>query len=107
MLREAETDWKSLKTGTYEGEPFSSLKLEPKTGRMHQLRVHLKAISRPIVGDEVYAGTKPAESNNLGLDRLALHALSLELTLPSGEERSFTARLPADLAAAEERIASV
>lgn len=104
-LREAVTAWQCLKSGEYEGEPFSTLKLEPKTGRMHQLRVHLKAISRPIVGDTLYAADKIASSNNLGLDRLALHAHTLTLNLPGGEERTFEAELPSELVEAEARIA--
>ena len=52
----------------------SLLELKPTTGRTHQLRVHLKYIGCPIVGDNVY-GEEPAE-------RLMLHASSLEITLP-------------------------
>jgi 23S rRNA pseudouridine1911/1915/1917 synthase len=105
MLRDAVTDWQCLMTGEYEGEPFSSLKLEPQTGRMHQLRVHLKAISRPIVGDSVYAGSKSATSNNLGLDRLALHALSLSVTMLDGRSETFSSPYPETLATAEALIA--
>jgi 23S rRNA pseudouridine1911/1915/1917 synthase len=105
MLRDAVTDWHCLQTGEYEGEPFSSLKLEPQTGRTHQLRVHLKAISRPIVGDRLYAGSKPENSNNLGLDRLALHALSLSVVMLEGEAKTFNSYLPEDMAMAETLIA--
>ncbi len=105
QLREAVTDWRCLKVGRHEGEEFSSLELVPKTGRTHQLRVHLKSISRPIVGDKLYAGSKPAGSNNLGLSRLALHALSLTIVLPDGQERTFTAPYPDELEEAENRIA--
>jgi len=62
------------------------VKLEPATGRTHQLRVHLKHQGHPIVGDELYAG----RSN----ERLLLHAASLEITLPSGERTLFEAPLP-------------
>lgn len=105
QLREAVTDWECLKSGEYEGELFSSVSLKPKTGRTHQLRVHLKYISRPIIGDQAYAPGKAAESNNLGLDRLALHAHNLTLVLPGGGEQTFTAPLPEALLAAEARIA--
>ncbi len=67
-------------------EKYSLIKLTPKTGRTHQLRVHLKQLGHPIVGDELYEG-EPA-------DRLYLHALSLEITLPSGEKRTFSSPLP-------------
>lgn len=65
----------------------SLIELHPKTGRTHQLRVHLKYLGTPILGDRVY-GT-PA-------DRLYLHAYSLEITLPGGDRRTFTAELPKD-----------
>ena len=105
-LREATTDWECLKTGSYNSEPFSELRLKPKTGRTHQLRVHLKAIDHPIVGDPLYAGTRLESSNNLGLMRLALHAETLTLTLLDGEVGTFTAPLPNVFVEAAERIAS-
>lgn len=104
-MRDAVTDWECIQTGAYEGESFSELRLMPRTGRTHQLRVHLKAIDHPIVGDALYAGKKREQSNNLGFTRLALHAHTLSLVLPDGEERAFTAPLPDEFAAAGVRIA--
>lgn len=103
-LRDAVTDWECIGMGEYEGEPFSYLKLKPKTGRTHQLRVHLKAVDRPIVCDELYAASKPENSNNLGLGRLALHAHELELTLPTGDRQRFVAPLPQELLDAGDRL---
>lgn len=65
----------------------SLLELTPLTGRTHQLRVHLKQIGHPIVGDTLYGG-KPAE-------RLLLHAHSLSITLPDMTRRTFKAPTPA------------
>jgi 23S rRNA pseudouridine1911/1915/1917 synthase len=65
---------------------YSLVELKPTTGRTHQLRVHMKQIGHPIVGDALYGG-KPAL-------RLYLHALELELTLPSSERKVFKAVLP-------------
>lgn len=93
-LRDAVTHYECLKTGEWEGESFSYLALKPKTGRTHQLRVHLKAIDRPIVGDTLYAGQKLVQSKNLGLSRLALHAHLLEIGLQSGQRVIFTAPIP-------------
>ena len=104
-LRDAVTHWEAVGHGSYHGETFSYVKLIPKTGRTHQLRVHLKAIDRPIVCDELYAGTRVDTSNNLNLQRLALHAHSLTLQLPSGESRRFVAPLPLDLTKAVDHIA--
>lgn len=64
------------------------VELSPKTGRTHQLRVHLAYINTPIVGDTVY-GTEPAV-------RMFLHAHTLELTLPGGKRTVFESPIPAE-----------
>lgn len=84
----AETAYETLQT--YRG--YTLLKLNPRTGRTHQLRVHMQYLGTPIAGDELYGGKKPP-----GLERMFLHALSLECTLPSGERRLFEAPLPPEL----------
>ncbi len=104
-LRDALTHFERIGVGEYEDQAFSYVKLLPKTGRTHQLRVHLKAISRPIVGDTLYGEPYISKSNNLGLDRLALHAHVLELDVPGAERERFIAPLPASFEAAAERIA--
>lgn len=105
VLREAVTDFERIGMGEYEGESFTYVKLKPKTGRTHQLRCHLRAIDRPIVMDGLYAEYKIPKSNNLLLDRLALHAHILELELPSGELQRFIAPVPQSFEEAAERIA--
>lgn len=65
---------------------YSLLQLKPETGRTHQLRVHLKHFNKPIVGDSFYEGEIA--------DRLYLHALELEITLPNRERKVFSAPLP-------------
>ena len=62
------------------------IELKPTTGRTHQLRVHMAYLNTPILGDRVYG--KPNAS------RLMLHAHQLEITLPSGERRTFEAAIP-------------
>lgn len=104
-LRDAVTHMERIGFGEYQNEPFSYLKLLPQTGRTHQLRVHLRAIDRPIVGDSLYADYKMDKSNNLELSRLALHAHILELILPHGQTERFIAPLPAEFEQAAERIA--
>ncbi|MCB9815225.1 RluA family pseudouridine synthase [Candidatus Nomurabacteria bacterium] len=105
VLREAITEFERIGMGEYEEESFSYVKLMPKTGRTHQLRAHLRAIDRPIIKDELYAENKIPKSNNLGLNRLALHAHILELALPNGSTERFIAPVPLDFEAAAERIA--
>lgn len=72
------------------GPKYSSVKLVPKTGRTHQLRVHMKQLGHPIVGDLLYGG-EPA-------DRMYLHAESLEITLPNHRRKTFTAHTPKEFA---------
>lgn len=104
MLRDALTDWECIGTGRYKEEHFSYLKLRPRTGRTHQIRVHLKAISRPVVNDPLYASSEMARSCNLDMDRMALHAHILELQLPSGVQQRFIAPLPLSFDQAAERL---
>ncbi|MES2953756.1 MAG: RluA family pseudouridine synthase [Patescibacteria group bacterium] len=96
LAREALTYWKVV-----ERFPKSSctyLEAYPKTGRTHQIRIHMRSIGHPIVCDEKYGGKAVCPFG--GLSRHALHAYSLEITLP-GEEapRQFVAEEPADFAA--------
>lgn len=79
----SKTHYKVLKEGT----KYSLVELKPETGRTHQLRVHLAKLGHPIVGDPLYGSGKYG-------DRLFLHALSLEITIPGGERKTFTAPLP-------------
>jgi 23S rRNA pseudouridine1911/1915/1917 synthase len=72
---------------------YSLLELRPRTGRTHQLRVHLKSVSHPIVCDSVYAKGQPCLP---GLKRQALHATSIEFQLPSGKDIRVESPLPAD-----------
>jgi 23S rRNA pseudouridine1911/1915/1917 synthase len=83
----AETTYETLQTFKH----TTYLKLTPTTGRTHQLRVHMHYIGHPIVGDNVYGKDEPH------LGRMFLHALTLELTLPSRERKVFEAPLPPEL----------
>lgn len=103
-MREAVTEWELIGIGEYKEEAFSYVKLKPKTGRTHQLRVHLKAVDRPIVGDTLYAPAQFERSNNLGLERLALHAHQLEIVLPDTEAKRFIAPLPVSFEQAADHL---
>ncbi|MEK9168078.1 MAG: RluA family pseudouridine synthase [Patescibacteria group bacterium] len=102
-MREAVTKYKVLKRGIFikhsvfdkneKDERFSYLELSPKTGRTHQIRVHLKSINHPIVCDKLYAPKRPCA---LGFERLALHAFSIEFSLPDNSYVSVEAPLPND-----------
>lgn len=74
------------------------IELKPTTGRTHQLRVHLAYLNTPILGDRVYG--KPNAS------RLMLHAHKLEITLPSGERKTFKAAVPEEFQQLFPRVAA-
>lgn len=89
------------------GAALVRLKLE--TGRTHQIRVHMKHIGCPLIGDEMY-GDPPvdaawAERAEQAAGRQALHARMLAFTHPgTGERMTFTAPLPADLLRLEQLL---
>ncbi len=94
QVRAAITEWRVVGRGSSpEGEPYSMLALFPKTGRTHQLRVHLSSIGHPIVADHLYASThRPI----LGFERPALHAFSIAWVLPDSRRVHYEAPLPED-----------
>lgn len=88
---------------------FTQVRVKPKTGRTHQIRVHLSHIGCPIICDRLYAGhaeikkstilqERSAPDDSVVLSRQALHARKLTLTDPqSGKEMTFEAPLSADI----------
>ena len=85
--REAQTEYRVLRAG----DRTALVELKPRTGRTHQLRVHMNHIRCPILGDPIYNPKGPKAN------RMYLHAASLEITIPGrehGERMTFTAELP-------------
>ena len=78
------------------GLPAALVELSPRTGRMHQLRVHMAHIGRPLAGDVRYGGALTLGGR--AAPRLMLHAAALELPHPEGGRITVTAPLPADFA---------
>jgi 23S rRNA pseudouridine1911/1915/1917 synthase len=102
-LREAVTEYKVLERG----KEATYLEVYPKTGRTHQIRVHLKAIGHSVVCDALYAPKRQKSSLCiLGFSRTALHAFSLEIFSPSGKSLRFEALLPADFLCAIKELTS-
>ncbi len=83
----AVTDWKVLESLG----PYALVALRPRTGRTHQLRVHMKALGCPILGDPLYGRRDPRFPEAT----LMLHARRLRILLPGHSEPSmFTAEVP-------------
>jgi 23S rRNA pseudouridine1911/1915/1917 synthase len=74
---------------------FDLLSVKPKSGRTHQIRVHLASLGCPIVGDKLYAFKSMRRGDKLFSDRQMLHAYRLEFTLFS-KKYAFKAPLPED-----------
>ncbi len=80
------TDWRVMRRSAGE----TRVKLTPKTGRSHQLRVHMLALGHPILGDPLYAEGPAADH-----DRMMLHSQELRISHPeSGRGMGFRAALP-------------
>lgn len=91
--REAVTHYYVVKRGGINPTGFTYLEVIPKTGRTHQIRVHLKSISHPVVSDSLYAEGKPQA---LGFTRTALHASEIWFDNADGERIKVVAPLPED-----------
>jgi 23S rRNA pseudouridine1911/1915/1917 synthase len=115
--REAQTEYKVIKRFTMQvdqktfnrhpGKDFGYTLLEayPKTGRTHQIRVHLKSIGHPVVSDEFYAGRKTARDDRSWNPRLFLHANKIGFFHPdSNAWIEFESPLPEDLVHALKRL---
>ena len=104
--KEAITNYKVIK----EFKNYSLLEVSPKTGRLHQIRVHLAHLGHPVAGDAKYGPAKLAlshaqrggedarSSSGIHFSRQFLHATELDITLPDGQKHVFSALLPPDLA---------
>jgi 23S rRNA pseudouridine1911/1915/1917 synthase len=116
-IREGHPDCRTAQTFYEVVERFGGyalLRVKPKTGRTHQIRVHLAAAGCPVLCDRLYGGrseisrgeiARDAPDEEILLSRQALHALRLKLAHPAtGEPIEFEAPLPADLQAVLEAL---
>jgi 23S rRNA pseudouridine1911/1915/1917 synthase len=93
MAKPAVTDYVVVKE--FPDEDRSLLKVNPKTGRTHQIRVHLASVGHPIVGDSLYG----QKNHTSALPRLMLHAAALEFSDERGDRFEFAASLPEEFPA--------
>jgi 23S rRNA pseudouridine1911/1915/1917 synthase len=99
MVKEALTEYEAKKVYqriVLDGKGaiyYTLVHVTPRTGRTHQIRVHLASIQHPIVGDTMYG----PKVNGLGLTRQFLHAESIEFATPDGNRVKLEAELPPEL----------
>lgn len=93
-MREAVTFYKILKRfEDNKNNKFTYLEVHPKTGRTHQIRVHMKYLNHPVVCDSLYNPDNPCPT---GIKRLALHARSIEFKSLSGKIIKVESLLPSE-----------
>ncbi|MCC7160490.1 RluA family pseudouridine synthase [Candidatus Nomurabacteria bacterium] len=90
-MREATTQYKVLKRFEAEHSKFTYLEIYPKTGRTHQIRVHMKYLNHPVVCDSLYNPDNPCPK---GIKRMALHAKSIEFKDLKGNTLKIESSVP-------------
>ncbi|MFT6361600.1 MAG: 23S rRNA pseudouridine1911/1915/1917 synthase [Candidatus Paceibacteria bacterium] len=101
-LREAQTEYTVLNRYVDESkrdkqklfEKYTLVECKPKTGRTHQIRVHLKWLNNPIVADSLYRGKR---KHVLGLERTALHSQTISFDDIGGERITVSVDVPVDI----------
>jgi 23S rRNA pseudouridine1911/1915/1917 synthase len=95
--KDALTKGVKLGVGEIEGNKYTLLDIFPKTGRTHQIRVHLAAMGFPIIGDNLYSNKLQLKKWSEFFPRMMLHAQKITFLHPiTREEMSFEADLPSE-----------
>jgi 23S rRNA pseudouridine1911/1915/1917 synthase len=92
MAKEAITEYELVKNFEHDGEKMALVKIYPRTGRTHQIRVHMNYIGHPVIGDALYGG----RANSKLAPRQMLHCLLLEFVGESGQKARYEAEPPED-----------
>ncbi len=112
LLRDAYTEYKVLQRfedihdidKQKQTAKYTLVSLSPKTGRTHQLRVHMKYIHHPIVSDSLYKGKR---KNVLGMERTALHAMSISFVDLDNMEINVVCDIPQDMQHSIQRLSTM
>ena len=106
--RSAITDFEIIEVvGKVDQDKFALIRCKPKTGRTHQIRVHLAAMDIPVAGDQLYSGKNRSKKYMEMFPRQMLHASSLEFVHPiTYESVRYEAPLADDMAKAIDRLKS-
>jgi 23S rRNA pseudouridine1911/1915/1917 synthase len=96
--RTAETDYEVINYYKNDKDIFSLVNVFPRTGRTHQIRIHMKYLGYPLVADDFYAGRRTSREDKTWCPRLFLHAKSISFVHPrTNRKLSFQANIPNDL----------
>jgi 23S rRNA pseudouridine1911/1915/1917 synthase len=104
--RSAITEWQVVEE--LRGATLLSLKI--RTGRTHQIRVHMSSMGHPVLGDSLYRGPTEFRVGHtvIPIQRQMLHAACLQFTHPiTGKKMKWESKLPADMASVLERLRSL
>jgi len=78
-----------------DGNTYTLVRVFPKTGRTHQIRIHLSSIGHPVAGDKIYCASNLLENDNIVFSRLMLHAEILGFIDPENQKfHRFKSPLP-------------
>lgn len=95
--KEAQTFFEKVKDFETDARPFSLIYCYPRTGRTHQIRVHLAANMTPVAGDLIYSTKTELEiCQNIGFNRLMLHSFELKFSGLSNEDYTFSSEPPVE-----------
>jgi 23S rRNA pseudouridine1911/1915/1917 synthase len=96
--KESVTKYAAIKTIEKDGEKLTLVSVHPETGRTHQIRVHMKYMNHPLLGDYLYAGRKTSRDDREWATRVMLHAWKIVLHHPTtGETLAIEAPIPDDM----------
>ncbi len=96
--KESVTKYSAIKSIEKDGEKLTLVSVHPETGRTHQIRVHMKYINHPLLGDYLYAGRKTSRDDREWATRVMLHAWKITLQHPTtGETLAIEAPIPDDM----------